>query len=574
MLNEGDTNELAILTDTTEARDLTADGVDWGLVANWSGGGPSLAGPSVNERSALGLTAVYNAVNIYANAVACLDIGVYRSRPNGGKQPFPDHPINYIVQCEPNDELTAFVFWHTIICHVYTTGNGYAETVRDEGGRTISLCLLDPHNVEVKRTYKGRLYYYLKREGRILLKENVLHFHTAAMKDGLVGMSPITVARESLGLALAVQEFASGIYGNSTQPGGVIEFVEKMGETAQAKHREQVEKLHRGTVNAGRLMYLPLGAKFTPTDFSPLDSQFIVQANFSVSEVARLFNIPSSMLGNTAGTSLTNAEDLNAYFYEKCLMPLLVHIEDECNRKLFFRSERPNVFVFHDYGSYLRANTAGRTAYYSQMRNIGVFTTNDILLQEGFDPIADELGGNTRIVQGAFIKLEDVGKAYEKGQPHDQGSEGQQYPTTGASPDQPPDDQADNSDKASVRALAAFTNVVRDVVERSIRREVKALEGASRKPEQFPAWVDDFYGKHVSFLKESLAPSLTALSALRGKTLDNEKIVSTIVSESRSRLEALYKTVEPTDLAAAIDREIERLKERAGQITTNIMEAE
>ena len=176
-------------------------------------------------------TAVYACVRILAEAIAGLPLHVYRYKDHGGKERVFDHPLYHILHDEPNPEMTSFVFRETLMSHLLLWGNAYAQVVRDGRGRVIALYPLLPSKMEVSRASNGELYYTYRRdcnESRLnpdfstitLRKDEVLHIPGLGF-DGLIGYSPIAMAKNAIGMALATEEYGAAFFANGAKPGSV-----------------------------------------------------------------------------------------------------------------------------------------------------------------------------------------------------------------------------------------------------------------------------------------------------------------------------------------------------------------
>lgn len=388
-----------------EARSIATDGS-----GEWSGAFalPTLAGPPISERTALGISAVWNAVNIYAGTIAGLDLYVAEKDPRGGRRPAVDHPCYDLVHSRPNASLTSFAFRQAIVCHALTHGNGYAEIERNAKGRPIALHLLDPRNVAPRVDDGGNLSYRLEREGTDLPAADVVHVRGLSF-DGIRGYGPIAVHRESLGLAAAQQTWESALYGNGAQPLGHLEIPDKLTSKQKQEQRNAWNRLHQGAASAGKVGILDGGMRWVQTSFSPEDAQLILGRGFSIAEVARIFNIPQHMLGLLEHATFSNIEQQVIQFYQFSLMPWLTSIEQELNVKLFGPIERARYFVRHDAATLLRGDTAAQTAHNREMFAMGAKSVNEVRLQFGLNPIDDPNADKHFIPVNNLAALEDLG---------------------------------------------------------------------------------------------------------------------------------------------------------------------
>ena len=194
--------------------------------------GGSTSGKPVNERTAMQMTAVYSCVRILAEAVAGLPLNLYHYLPDGGKEKSFDHPLYRLLHDEPNPEMSSFVFRETLMTHLLLCGNAYAQIIRNGKGEIIALYPLMPNKMTVDRDDNGRLYYRYSHSSdesptmsgsNVILKpSDVLHIPGLGF-DGLVGYSPIAMAKNAIGMAIACEEYGAKFFANGASPGGVLE---------------------------------------------------------------------------------------------------------------------------------------------------------------------------------------------------------------------------------------------------------------------------------------------------------------------------------------------------------------
>ena len=195
--------------------------------------GGTTSGQPVNERTAMQTTAVYACVRILAEAVAGLPLHVYRYSADSSKERRPHHPLDHLLHDEPNPEMTSFVFRETLMSHLLLWGNAYAQIIRDGRGNPLALYPLLPSKMDVTRARSGNLIYTYRRdsgESKIspdyetvtLRRDEVLHIPGLGF-DGLIGYSPIAMAKNAIGMALATEEYGAKFFANGANPGGVLE---------------------------------------------------------------------------------------------------------------------------------------------------------------------------------------------------------------------------------------------------------------------------------------------------------------------------------------------------------------
>ena len=273
--------------------------------------GGSTSGKPVNERTALQMTAVYSCVRILSEAVAGLPLHVYRYGENGSKVKALDHPLYRLLHDEPNPEMTSFNFRETLMGHLLLYGNAYAQIIRNGKGEVIGLYPLMPTKMTVDRDSKGQIYYLYTRgsddspvddeNGQVYLPpEQVLHIPGLGY-DGIVGYSPIAMAKNAVGMAIACEEYGAKFFANDAAPGGVLEHPGVLKNPD--KVRESWNKRFRGSANSHQIAVLEEGLKYQPIGISPEQAQFLETRKFQINEIARIFRVPPHMVGDLEKSS-------------------------------------------------------------------------------------------------------------------------------------------------------------------------------------------------------------------------------------------------------------------------------
>ena len=379
--------------------------------------GNSTSGKRVNERSSMQMTAVYSCVRILSEAVAGLPLHFYRYTEDGGKEKAAGHPLYFLLHDEPNPEMTSFVFRETLMSHLLIWGNAYAQIIRDGGGRVLGLYPLLPDKVEVDRDGKGELYYVYNRYsdenpnfgeyGRVYLApEDVLHIPGLGF-DGLVGYSPIAMAKNAVGMTLACEEYGAGFFENGATPGGVLEHPGVLKDPA--KVRESWHAVYGGSKNAGKVAVLEEGMKYQQIGIPPEEAQFLETRKFQVDEIARLYRIPPHMVGDLDKSSFSNIEQQSLEFVKYTLDPWVIRWEQSLQKALLLPQEKREYFVKLNVDGLLRGDYQSRMNGYSVGRQNGWLSANDIREMEDMNPIPAEEGGDLYLVNGNLCKLKDAG---------------------------------------------------------------------------------------------------------------------------------------------------------------------
>ena len=270
--------------------------------------GGTTSGKRVDERTAMTVTAVYACVRILSESIAGLPLHVYKYKPDGGKERDIAHPLFRLLHDAPNSEMTSFVFRETLMAHLLLWGNAYAQIIRDGRGQVLALYPLLPSRMKVDRDDAGRIIYEYAKDGGPpvpLRGEDVLHIPGLGF-DGLVGYSPIAMARNAVGLALATEEYGSKFFANGANPGGVLE------HPGVVKNPEQLRESWYGQLGgsgkAHKIAVLEEGLKFHAIGIPPEAAQFLQTRKFQTTEIARIFRIPPHLIGDLEKATFSNIE--------------------------------------------------------------------------------------------------------------------------------------------------------------------------------------------------------------------------------------------------------------------------
>ena len=378
--------------------------------------GGSSTGKRVNERSAMQMTAVYSCVRILAEAVAGLPLHLYRYKEDGGKEKALDHPLYLLLHDEPNPEMSSFVFRETLMTHLLLWGNAYAQIIRNGRGEVMALYPLMPDRMAVDRDDKGQLYYEyttsaddapISKGSIVRLKpSDVLHIPGLGF-DGLVGYSPIAMAKNAIGLAIATEEYGSKFFANGAQPSGVLEHPGTIKDPQRV--RDSWMSQFGGSANSNKIAVLEEGLKYTPISISPEQAQFLETRKFQINEIARIFRVPPHMVGDLEKSSFSNIEQQSLEFVKYTLEPWLVRWEQSIQRILFSADEKKRYFVRFNVEGLLRGDYASRMNGYAVGRQNGWMSANDIRELENLDRIPAEEGGDLYLINGNMTKLKDAG---------------------------------------------------------------------------------------------------------------------------------------------------------------------
>ena len=379
--------------------------------------GNTSAGKPVNEHTAMQMTAVYSCVRILSETLAGLPLHVYRYNDSGGKEKYLKHPLYKLLHEEPNPEMTSFAFRETLMSHLLLWGNAYAQIIRNARGEVIALYPLMPNKMTVDRDSNGRLFYLYQRSSEdvpslgkdnqvYLAPADVLHIPGLGF-DGLVGYSPIAMAKNAVGLAIATEEYGAKFFANGAAPGGVLEHPGTIKDPQKVK--DSWNAAYQGSQNAHRVAVLEEGMKYQPIGIAPEQAQFLETRKFQINEIARIFRVPPHMLADLEKSSFSNIEQQSLEFVKYTLDPWVVRWEQSMCRALLSDSEKPTVFIKFNVDGLLRGDYESRMSGYATARQNGWMSANDIRELENLDRIPAELGGDLYLINGAMTKLQDAG---------------------------------------------------------------------------------------------------------------------------------------------------------------------
>lgn len=378
--------------------------------------GGTTSGKPVNEHTAMQMTAVYSCVRILAEAVAGLPLHLYKYTASGGKEKALSHPLYFLLHDEPNPEMSSFVFRETLMTHLLLWGNAYAQIIRNGKGEVIALYPLMPNRMSVDRDSSGALYYTYTRYSDeaptmngmtvTLRPSEVLHIPGLGF-DGLVGYSPIAMAKNAIGMAIACEEYGAKFFANGAAPGGVLEHPGTIKDPQ--KVRDSWNAAYQGSSNSHRVAVLEEGMKYQPIGISPEQAQFLETRKFQINEIARIFRVPPHMVGDLEKSSFSNIEQQSLEFVKYTLDPWVIRWEQAISRSLLRPDEKKLYFAKFNVDGLLRGDYVSRMNGYATARQNGWMSANDIRELENLDRIPPELGGDLYLINGNMTKLADAG---------------------------------------------------------------------------------------------------------------------------------------------------------------------
>jgi len=371
-----------------EQRSLTID--DFLAMAGVSNTG---AGEYVSAGTAESLPAVMNAVSVISEAVATMPSYLYRVRIDGGREErewLDAHPVDYLLNEKPNDCQTPYQFKRTMMRHCLLNGNAYAVIRWGRDGQPESLHPYAPGQVDPQRVSEHRLKYLITEpysgKARTYLQEEVLHLRYAT-DDGLMGRSPITICRETLGLGLAQQRHGSSIMRDGLLAAGIITSAEWL-DSVKGKQALAALERYKGAKNAGKTPILEGGMDYKQLGMSNQDAEWLSSRRFTIEDIARMFNVSPIFLQEYSNSTYSNFSEASRAFLTMTMRPWLANFEQQIQSALVIAPRIPGTRyrVEFDSADLLRATPTDRFVTYERGIKSGVMCPNEARVREGLPP--------------------------------------------------------------------------------------------------------------------------------------------------------------------------------------------
>lgn len=366
------------------------------------------AGVPVTADNSLSLSAVWGCVNLISGSISSLPLQLYRGGDDGDRVMLRSHPLYRVLHDSPNADQTALDFWDFMAMSLELWGNAYARIER-LGGKVVALVPVWPNRISVRRETDGVLRYRWTGSGRQydLPEDDVLHVRGPG-GDPLGGMSTLSFARRTFGLALAADESASGFYRNGMRPSGVLKFTEWLSDENREIARKYMADEFIGAANAGKPFVAEGGVEWQSLTMPLDDAQLLETRSFSVEEVCRIFGVPPVLVQHHSKTSSwpTGVEQQVLIFQKFTLRRRLKRLEQAMEKQLLTEAERQSgMRIEFNLEGLLRGDSAGRAAFYKSALNDGWMTINEVRAKENLSPVE---GGDVPRIQKQNVPITDL----------------------------------------------------------------------------------------------------------------------------------------------------------------------
>lgn len=373
------------------------------------GGSDSYSGEVVNQQTAMQIATVWACIRLIAETIATLPMIMYERDAKGGRNVARDHWLYRLLHDQPNANMTAVEFWECVVSQLCLWGNAYVLKTY-MGNRIVSLDPLKPSLMQVKTDVNGDLFYvYTTASGLKTFTEKEIWHVKGFGIDGLVGLSPVSYARNSLGAAIATDRASGKLFANGMRAGGALTMAGILLPEQRKQIRESMAEQLAGTANTGKLMVLEGGSTYQSLSMNPDDVQMLETRAFQVEEICRWFRVPPFMIGHSEKSTSwgTGLEQQMIGFLTFALRPYLTRLEQGIKKNLLPPPDRVKFFGEFSIEGLMRADSAGRAALYSSGGQNGWMTRNEIRELENRPPVT---GGDELTVQSNLMPITLLGK--------------------------------------------------------------------------------------------------------------------------------------------------------------------
>jgi HK97 family phage portal protein len=514
------------------------------------------APPVVNEQTVLNYLAVYSCVGLIAGSIASLPLIVYRRNiKTKTRERATDARVYRVLHDEFNPRMSSAVARETSVGHLLTWGNCFSQVVRNKSGSEVQqINPLGPDVVDVRHDERtgAQVYDVYQRGDRTkpiatLAAEDVLHVPAIGF-DGICGYSQARIARNVIRAGMATEREMERFASRGFRPPGAIRMQpgKKFGSTQEAiKFIEDFKKIHMQSDSSSKVVILQDGAEWVNIGVAPDAAKTLETQKFTRGEIAGMYHVPPHMIGDVEkstswGTGI--AEQVDG-FIKFALLPWLVKIEQEKNRKLFGGSTEYH--VEHLLEGLERADILKRTEAYSKQVLIGMRMPNECRETESMNP---HPGGNVLLFPSNYIRVDEFGDEI--------------------APAAPPANPSPGPPAENAALAAALRKAVVSATGQCLRKEAAQAKRAAAKPGEFVAWLDAFYGDHVEMVADKLQPLAEAWESTFGKAP-----FGVVLHVERSRADLLAAADgPPAKFAERVEKVAERwLSERVVEVAGGLV---
>ncbi|WP_020187869.1 phage portal protein [Methylopila sp. 73B] len=330
-------------------------------------------------------------VSLRSELMASVPLHVFGRTADGGRERADDLPLYGVLHDQANPNATAFEVREALVRSLDTFGNAFARIERNGRGQPTALYHLPNANVTVERLPSGRLRYRVSEPAggtAVLLQEEVLHVRGPS-RDGVMGLSPMQIARGALGFAVSQRDAAEAQVNNVIRPSGVFSYPMNLNPEQKKMARESIAQQQQGARNRGQFFVLDGGVKWESMSVSSEDAELVASLKLSNEDVARIFGLPPTSVGITDKATYSNTEQEARALVQNAIGPLAGRVEAAMMRCLLTDVGRRTLYIEHDLAGLLRGDVSARYTAYATGRQWGWLSPNDVRRLENMSPIDD-----------------------------------------------------------------------------------------------------------------------------------------------------------------------------------------
>ena len=361
-------------------------------LAEWFGLRGGIGG-YVDTNRASGMAVAHACISIVTQNLAAMPLNLYRRSENGGRVKASEHPLYTVLHDMANPFQTAFEAREMLLASLMITGNAYARLEWNGRGQVAALYPIDAGKVSVETLESGRLRYRVtgKHGVRIYLQEEMLHLRYRLARDGVMGLSPIQIARETFNLALTQQETAGKQAQKSFLPEGALVFPQVIGKDQRKDILDKMEAKVNSDLATRGVLVLDGGTEWKSFSFSSKDAEFLDSRKLTNLDICRIWGVPPTVAGITDNATYSNTDQESRALVVRCLAPMAKRVEQAMNAALLTTDSRKSLFIEHDLAGLLRGDMKARYESYRIGRDGGWLSQNEI---RGWENMPEIDGGN------------------------------------------------------------------------------------------------------------------------------------------------------------------------------------
>ncbi len=335
----------------------------------------------VDPNRASGLAVAQACISVISQNLAAMPMNLYQRADNGGRNRADGHPLHSVLHDQFNPQMTAFEGREYMVVSLLTTGNAYARIETNKRGQVIALHPLHPALVTVERLENGRLRYRVadtRGSSKVHIQDEILHLRYRLAQDGVMGVSPIQLARETFALALTQQDQAARQASRAFRTEGALVFPQSIGGDKKNEALDKLRDRVEGQAETSGILVLDGGVDWKSLSLSAKDAEFLDNRKLSNMDVARSFSVPPTVVGITDNATYSNVDGESRALVVRCLAPMARRIEQAINAALLTAEGRKRHFVEHDLAGLLRGDLKARYEAYRIGREWGWLSSDEI----------------------------------------------------------------------------------------------------------------------------------------------------------------------------------------------------